>query len=64
MLLKVERSERGVVYRVEPLAAGGSLGGVGDALSSSASQKARHPAGDAVTSVLLQHLQRGADRKL
>lgn len=44
-------------YRVERLAAGGPLRRVGDTLRSSASEPAGHPAGDAVPSVLLQHLR-------
>lgn len=48
-----------VSYRVERLAAGRPLGSVGDALRSSASEPARHPPGDTVPPVLLQHLQMG-----
>lgn len=44
-------------YRVERLAASGPLRRVGDTLRSSASEPAGHPAGDAVPSVLLQHLR-------
>lgn len=57
----VESTDRVSVfsYRVERLAAGRPLGSVGDALRSSASEPARHPPGDAVPPVLLQHLQTG-----
>lgn len=51
-------------YRVECLATGGSLGSVGDTLSSSASQPVRHPSSHAVPSVLLQHLPTDGDWKL
>lgn len=46
-----------VSYRVERLAAGRPLGSGGDTLRPSASEPARHPPGDTVPAVLLQHLQ-------
>ena len=51
-------------YRVEPLATCGPLRGVWDTLSSSASQPARHPSGNTLSSVILQHLQMGEKEAL
>lgn len=53
-----------VSYRVEPLATSGPLRSVWDTLSSSASQPARHPSGNTVSSVILQHLQMGEKEAL
>lgn len=46
-----------VTYRVERVAAGGPLRCVGDTVRSSASEPTGYPAGDALPSVLLQHLR-------
>lgn len=62
-LLQRRRVSHDSSYRIEPLATGWPLGSVRDALCSSCSQPAGHPAGNTMLSILLQHLRRNTDKR-